>query len=130
MTWSPQAVESKIEQLVSALESRVADLDMLAKEAGKHKARYKVEFAKAMLLARRELGRCDDEERKAFALNAVAQVETRYNGELVSLVVAHEVSEVAFQAARGGLEGLRTEGDLLRTMLVQARGVQDPRPRS
>jgi DNA replication protein DnaC len=115
--WSPAEVERRIEELSGKIEDAVFDLKDLAEESGRLKSNHNVAIARKLLEAKvshTHLTSVDD--RKAWALVECAELN-----------LEHEIMERRYQAQRDVLQAARTEADMLRTLLVQARGVQDPR---
>ena len=119
-------------ELTMKMEDSVDRLKAQGETAARLRSKYRREHAKAVLASRTALGKSSEKERDAYAVGRASdiQVHDEETGEMFDLLTAMEIADARFAAARDVLHLQRSEGEMLRTMLVQTRGVQDPRPQS
>jgi crotonobetainyl-CoA:carnitine CoA-transferase CaiB-like acyl-CoA transferase len=136
VTWSPQQVEAEIEQLFNTIEESVAQLRKFTNRAARLKAMHDLEMAKAMteakvVLKTEENKKPTVDDCKSFALEALSEIMVPWrDGDEgtsyeLDLHTAHELSELAHATERDILRARQEEAGMLRTLLVQARQVQD-----
>jgi hypothetical protein len=120
--WSPQEIEQKMQRLSERLEDAVGTFYSIAGDHGTAKADYEIAYAKAMLTARLAV---DEDDKKLYS--SAADREAAALTDCAELYRKHQIAAALHDAQRRLLEVLRVDGELLRTLLVQSRGVQDPR---
>lgn len=131
MTWSPAQVEEEMIKLHHLIESGVANLRHYARRNAEFKAMHDIEMAKALAAAKSELRTEENpkptvDEIKGHALQKVSEIMVAFTPEeVIDLHAAHELAELAYQTERDILTARREESGMLRTLLVQARQVQD-----
>ena len=120
--WSPAEIEEQLHDVIAKLNNGVGTFYKTSQDFGLAKAELEMAMAKAMLEARLE----EDEDGKPLLTSAADR-------EAWALVRCEEVKRnyewvyARHDAQRRLLEVVRSQADVLRTLLVQARGVQDPR---
>jgi hypothetical protein len=114
--WSPAEIEEKMQAGVELRNDAVAVFKALGENAARKQNAYDTEYAKMILLARTRSELTSDVLRKAWAV-----VQTS------DLKLEADIAAVLFAAQRETIKELADDGDQYRTMLVSARGVQDPR---
>jgi len=120
--WSPLEVEEQLHEVIGKMNNAVGGFYRLSQEYGQAKADLELAMAKAMLLARDEVGE-DGRPLLTSAPDREAWALTRCEDEKRAFEILH----ARHDAQRRLLEVVRSQADVLRTLLVQARGVQDPR---
>lgn len=114
--WSPQEVEERLEKGVDALDEAAADYLTIKTAASAAKADLELSKARAMLRFRSQ-----DPRAPKHILEANVTVECEQELREALLTDATE------EGARRALDTMKTQVEALRTLLVQSRGVIDPR---
>lgn len=110
--WSPTEVEEQMVAIIDRLDEAVTELPTYAAEAGAAKVDYDLAHAKAMLRSKYEEDLKTVADREAWALLCVEfQYATRID------------AETRFDTAKRVIDVLKAQSDLLRSLLVSARGV-------
>lgn len=117
--WSPQEVEERLHSAVDKLDDAVLEFKGCAEKAGRSKAHYEVGMAKALLTSRVKNRYESGKDWPVGMHEAWALVECE------ELRMDMEMASAHFAAQRQVLETLRTQCEVLRTLLVQARSTQD-----